>query len=356
MNRSPGSTRRARFEWIYPSACLAFGIALAFTPLDAKAQSAQGQTASEPSAAPSATVAAEQINPATTAPKAVSKPYYIEFRSRSAHSYGHTFSIHGRLNANGRIASKTVSGLHPATESSIPWMIGHFVLVPSETGASDGDTEDQYVTARFQVALSADEYKRVMGFVKDLQAKSPVWHAVLYNCNAFVGDIAKFMGMETPASTMLMPAEYINSLRDLNIAKTGLIGTPVKVASAEQLRAEAMKTLARGNKSRTTVVGAPTPPDSGAQTQNAAVAKPPASRAPAAAAPRAKPAPSASGASSSTTEPSATAPGATAASGSDRLKPESRAPASNKDSEQKRKLTGVAPGNVDRPNLTPSNN
>jgi hypothetical protein len=173
----------------------------------------------------------------------------VEFRARSAHNYGHTFLIHGRLNANGNIATKTVAGLHPATESSVPWMIGHFVAVPSETGASDGDTEDQYVIARFRVVLTAEQYKKVLGHIKALQAKSPVWHAVLYNCNAFVGDIAADMGMEKPSSSMLMPAAYINELRDLNISKTtGITGTPVKVQSPEQLRAEALRNLERGKK------------------------------------------------------------------------------------------------------------
>jgi hypothetical protein len=170
------------------------------------------------------------------------KPYYIEFRSRSAQSYGHTFSIYGRLNG-GRIATKTVAGLHPATESPVPWMIGHVVLVPSDTGASDGDTEDEYVTARFRVVMNEAEYKKVVGYIKGLQAKSPVWHAVLYNCNAFVGDIARFMGMETPGSTMLMPEEYISSLRNLNINRqsANFIGTPVKVESAQALRASAIR-------------------------------------------------------------------------------------------------------------------
>jgi len=176
----------------------------------------------------------------------VGKPYYIEFRSRSAQSYGHTFSIYGRLNGQGKIASKSVAGLHPFSESAVPWMIGHLFLVPSETGASDGDTEDQYVTARFRVALSQAEYAKVTTFIKGLQKKSPVWHAVLYNCNAFVGDIARFMGMETPSSTMLMPAEYINGLRDLNISRTaaaGVIGTPVRVEDPAKLRAQALKAI-----------------------------------------------------------------------------------------------------------------
>jgi len=190
----------------------------------------------------------------------LAKPYYIEFRARNADSYGHTFAIYGRLNANGRIQTKTVVGLHPATESPIPWMIGHVVMVPSETGASDGDTEDQYVLARFQVVLSADEYKKVVGFIKNLQSKSPVWHAVLYNCNAFVGDIARFMGMEAPASSMLMPAAYINSLCEHNLTKsTGIIGTPKNVASAEQLRAEALKSVGRGNQRSATAVASTDP-------------------------------------------------------------------------------------------------
>ena len=185
------------------------------------------------------------IAPGAKVEASAGKPYYIEFRSRSAQSYGHTFSIYGRLNG-GKIASKAVAGLHPFTESALPWMVGHLFLVPSETGASDGDTEDQYVTARFRVALSQAEYAKVTTFIKDLQKKSPVWHAVLYNCNAFIGDIARFMGLETPSSTMLMPAEYINGLRDLNISRTtaaGVIGTPVRVEDPAKLRAQALKSI-----------------------------------------------------------------------------------------------------------------
>jgi hypothetical protein len=174
----------------------------------------------------------------------VAKPYFIEFRSRSAQSYGHTFSVFGRLNAQGKIATMKVAGLHPISESPIPWMIGHLILVPSETGASDGDTEDQYVTARFRVVLTEAEYKKLTTFIKQLQDKSPVWHAVLYNCNAWVGDIAQFMGFKTPGSTLLMPEEYITSLRDLNIGRQDfaeMLGTPVKVPDAAALRAEAFR-------------------------------------------------------------------------------------------------------------------
>jgi len=45
---------------------------------------------------------------------------------------------------------------------------------------------------------------------------------------------------------MLMPEDYINGLRTLNISRTGaagVIGTPVKVEDPAQLRAQALKSI-----------------------------------------------------------------------------------------------------------------
>jgi hypothetical protein len=141
--------------------------------------------------------------------------YFIEFRARSALSYGHTFVTYGRTNSRGQIVSSTVAGLHPAGDSPVPWMIGHLIPVQSETGASDGDTEDEYIAARYRVNLTAEQYADVTGFIKRLQDSSPVWHAVWYNCNAFVGDIARHMGFQAPGS-LEYPANYINGIKSLN--------------------------------------------------------------------------------------------------------------------------------------------
>jgi len=51
---------------------------------------------------------------------------------------------------------------------------------------------------------------------------------VLYNCNAFVADIAKSMGLKTPASSLLMPKEFINELKNLN---TGTAQAAMPVAA-----------------------------------------------------------------------------------------------------------------------------
>jgi hypothetical protein len=151
-------------------------------------------------------------------PRKQTKPYFVEFRARAAQSYGHTFAVHGRVGQ--KISASQVVGLHPASESPLPWMIGHLILVPSETGASDGDIEDQYIIARYRILLTEQEYHRVVAHMKKMQTSSPVWHAVLYNCNAFVADIAKYMGLKTPSSTLLMPKEFITELRELNAGAT----------------------------------------------------------------------------------------------------------------------------------------
>lgn len=151
---------------------------------------------------------------------ALSDTYYIEFRARSAQSYGHTFVALGQLKRNGQIGTMEIAGLHPATESSIPWMLGHVFPVPSETGASDGDTEDQYIIARHRITMGKDRFDRLMRFVRDLQKNSPAWHAVLYNCNAFVGDIAKHMGMTPPDNPLYFPQDYIERLARLNRNRT----------------------------------------------------------------------------------------------------------------------------------------
>jgi hypothetical protein len=165
------------------------------------------------------------------------KPYFIEFRARSAYNYGHTFLVHGRVGQ--KITKRDVVGLHPATESPVPWMIGHFVPVISETGASDGDYEEPYVIARYRVLLTEAEYKRILAHMRYKQTHSPMWHAVLYNCNKFVGEIAEYMGLRAPFNALQMPKEYINELKAMNGGRKELSG-PVREASVPRAQEAAV--------------------------------------------------------------------------------------------------------------------
>lgn len=185
---------------------------------------ANAQDASPPLAPNAAKTSSNSPKPPSTKPVAkIARPYFIEFRSRSALSYGHTFAVVGQVGS--KITAKNVVGLHPVTESSVPWMLGHLVPVPSETGFSDGDIEDEYITARYRVLLSKAEYSKLTADIAKLKANSPIWHAALYNCNAFVADIAKSLGLRAPSNKWLLPKDFITQLKALNNGAKQLNGT-----------------------------------------------------------------------------------------------------------------------------------
>ncbi len=151
--------------------------------------------------------------------------YYIEFRSRFAWDYGHTYIVHGRV---GETPTKdSVAGLSPVGDDATAWVIGHYVPVPAETGWTDGDLEDKYVTARYRVLLNKDEYDRDIAYIKELQSRSHMWSAELYNCNAFVADVAKHMGLQVPSSTLIYPKIFVTHLRLINTGHPGAADTLV---------------------------------------------------------------------------------------------------------------------------------
>ena len=81
------------------------------------------------------------------------KPYFVEFRARNAASWGHTFVLYGKLGTGNRYASYKIAGLHPKGDST-QYTIGIWVPVPAETGASDGDVDEQFLAAKFCVPLT----------------------------------------------------------------------------------------------------------------------------------------------------------------------------------------------------------
>ncbi len=143
--------------------------------------------------------------------------YFVDFRARTAASYGHAFLWYGRLNARGKVGLIEVAGLHPASDSPVPYIIGHIFPVPAETGKSYGDLDDQYLTANYRVYLSEADAQQVFAYIRHKQETSPLWLAGVYNCTAFLADIAGYMGLRTPmTSTWMYPEDFINNLRDLN--------------------------------------------------------------------------------------------------------------------------------------------
>ncbi len=137
-------------------------------------------------------------------------PYYVDFRARTAASWGHAFVWFGKTSER----EVEVAGLTPAGDT-LPYVLGHLMWVPSETGASYGDLDPQYLTANYRVYLNEPDAKRVFAYIKKLQASSPVWNAETSNCTSFIGNIADFMGLKVPLRWQ-RPEDYVNNLKAMN--------------------------------------------------------------------------------------------------------------------------------------------
>ena len=197
-----------------------------------------------------------QIEPAnaqdTAATHAASKPqtqatdkavYYVDFRARTAASYGHAFVWYGRADQK----HIEVAGLHPASESVVPYVLGHVIPVPSETGKSYGDLDEGYVTASYRVYMTEPEAKRVFAYIKRKQATSPLWNAATYNCVAFIQDIARYMSLEVPGNWLLYPEDWVKQLKQLNHGRRYMSSPAVAQAASAKTSASAQNPLAPAN-------------------------------------------------------------------------------------------------------------
>jgi hypothetical protein len=137
-------------------------------------------------------------------------PYYVDFRARTAASWGHAFVWYGKTSER----AVEVAGLTPAGDTWT-YVLGHLTWVPSETGASYGDLDPDYLTASYRVYLSEADAKRVFAYIKKLQASSPVWNAETTNCTGFIGDIAEYMGLQVPYRWQ-RPENFVNRLKEMN--------------------------------------------------------------------------------------------------------------------------------------------
>jgi len=159
-------------------------------------------------------------------PAAADKPshggrYFVDFRARTAASYGHAFLWFGRLKEDGKVGLIEVAGLHPATDSVVPYILGHIIPVPSETGKSYGDLDEQYLTASYRVYLTPAQARYVFAYIKQKQASSPLWQAGAVNCTGFIADVASYMGLHTPAlPTLMYPEDLVKAIKRLNGGRT----------------------------------------------------------------------------------------------------------------------------------------
>jgi hypothetical protein len=140
-------------------------------------------------------------------------PYYVEFRVAVNGVYGHTYIAYGRLNALSQPATANYADIHPTGD--IPSMVlGHFIPMDAAT-TPEKDTLGRKIVSRFRRPLTAADYHRLNAIIARTRAAGHAWSILAYNCNDFVADVARGIGMQTP-TTLSLPYDFIPMLKAMN--------------------------------------------------------------------------------------------------------------------------------------------
>jgi hypothetical protein len=143
-----------------------------------------------------------------------SKPYYIEFRVARIGTYGHSYVAYGRLNAQGQPAEARYADHHPRGNYAL-MALGHLLPVPANT-KWDPEVLTLPIDSSYRRKLTPTQYKKLVAAIQRFKAdKQPYWNAVTNNCNHYVGELARAVGLRTPTNFQVSYA-FVPALRDLN--------------------------------------------------------------------------------------------------------------------------------------------
>ena len=136
--------------------------------------------------------------------------YFIDFRARPSTYIGHTFILYGRVDAQGRVVEHHIAGLVPERD------VWRGLIIPVEANVREyKDDRALLPTVIYRRTLTAAEYGRVVGTVRQMRAVAHQWHVLFFNCNDFGIAIAQVLGMTHPPS-LLPPSVWVAHLRALN--------------------------------------------------------------------------------------------------------------------------------------------
>jgi hypothetical protein len=140
-------------------------------------------------------------------------PYYVEFRAAVDGVYGHSYIASGRLNTLGQPTTAAYADIHPIGGFT-SMVLGHFFSLEAST-SPEKDTLGHKIASRFRLPLTAGEYGRLHSVIARIRADRHTWSILAYNCNDFVADVARGMGMQTP-TTLSLPYAFIPMLQAKN--------------------------------------------------------------------------------------------------------------------------------------------
>lgn len=140
--------------------------------------------------------------------------YYIDFRVAQIGTYGHSYVAFGRLDRRGKPTSAEYADLHPRGNYLI-MAVGHVFPVPANT-EWDPDVLKLPVASSYVRKLNGAQYKKLQAALRDARAnKQPYWNALTNNCNHFVAQLARAVGLRAPTDLKVSYA-FVPALRDMN--------------------------------------------------------------------------------------------------------------------------------------------
>jgi len=140
--------------------------------------------------------------------------YFIDFRSRPAYLFGHSFIVYGRLDGRGHPIESHREGIYPL-DGQAGLIMGSAVFpVPASVRAVDGDYHER-ASNIYRRRLSRAEYERLLWVVRGLRASDREWNLLFKNCNDYAIEVAKGLGLTAPPS-WLPPYYFVDALRLLN--------------------------------------------------------------------------------------------------------------------------------------------
>ena len=157
-------------------------------------------------------------------------PYYVEFRVAVNGVYGHSYVAYGRPDSLGRPATAAYADIHPTGD--LPSMVlGHFFPMHAAT-IPEKDTLGYTIARRFRRPITAAEYGRLNAVIAHIRAARHSWSVLAYNCNDFVADVARAVGLQTP-TTLTLPYDFIPALQAINASRRRQISAPPPARVAE---------------------------------------------------------------------------------------------------------------------------
>ena len=158
-------------------------------------------------------IAALLIAVSLPAAAAAASRYVVEFRARDGGVFGHTYVAYGLTDRDGRLRRPHYAGFYPSGVLSQTALLAIFVT-PAKVGSEPWD-KTKRTEMVYRRALSARDYARLVRDVDYLRRIRPLWHLILYNCNSFAADVARWMGLRVP-STLQVPKDFVQQLYVLN--------------------------------------------------------------------------------------------------------------------------------------------